>query len=64
MKCHKSVINKVSKVKLILSKGQEKAQREGDISEDPKTREAFWELEKGKWCTLQVEEVGGQGCAV
>lgn len=53
MKCHKSVINKVSKVKLILSKGQEKAQRE-----------AFWELEKGKWYALQVEGVGRQGCAV
>lgn len=53
VKCHKSVINKVSKVKLILSKGQEKAQRE-----------AFWELEKGKWYALQVEGVGRQGCAV
>lgn len=54
----------MSKVKLILSRGQEKAQREGDILEDPKAREAFWELEKGKWCSLQVEGVGGQGCVV
>lgn len=45
-KCYKSVINKVWKVKLILSRGQERAQGEGDISEIAKAREAFRELEK------------------
>lgn len=51
-KCYKNVINKVSKVNLILSMGQERAQREDDISEDPKAREAFWELEKGWMCII------------
>lgn len=48
IKCCKRAIKKVSKVKLILSRGQERAQREADISEDPTPREAFWELEKGQ----------------
>lgn len=51
-KCYKSVINKVSKVKLILSRGKERAQRKGDTSEDPKATEAFWELEKGPMCII------------
>ena len=49
--CSQSAINKVSKVKLILSRGQERAQREGDRSEDPKRRAAFWKPEKGWMCT-------------
>lgn len=52
IKCYKRVINKVSKAKLILSRGQERAQREGDTSEDPTAREAFWELEKGQMCSI------------